>query len=198
MWCWALTMVLLAATLLTRAWESPDSPMQNPLGWGTLRRIYFESCRPRDSGYSLGKPEWGKSGGWIERSMLLYWNSPAWDRGRASHKRVRKPIWLKAYVPKGLKFWLWIFWFLIFPKEHTVRPRDSLKGLGQRTSLYHFKLVAHYRTTQSVVQYKWNLCEYIYTYMLRGSLIPPLVKNLPSVKDTLVRFLGQEDLLKKG
>ena len=32
-----------------------------------------------------------------------------------------------------------------------IRPRDSLKGLGQRTSLYHFKFLAHYRTTQSVV-----------------------------------------------
>ena len=114
MWRWALTMVLLAATLLTRAWESPDSPMQNPLGWGTLRRIYFESCRPRDSGYSLGKPAWGKSGGWIERSMLLYWNSPAWDRGRGSHKRVRKPIWLKAYVSKASNFdcGYFDFWYL--------------------------------------------------------------------------------------
>ena len=58
--------------------------------------------------------------------------------------------------------------------------------------------MAYYRTTQSVVLYKLNLCEYIYTYMLTGSPIAPLVRNLPAMKETLVRFLGQEDLLEKG
>ena len=32
----------------------------------------------------------------------------------------------------------------------------------------------------------------------RASLIAQLVKNLPAMQETLVRFLGQEDLLEKG
>ena len=33
---------------------------------------------------------------------------------------------------------------------------------------------------------------------ITGSLITQLVKNLPAMQETLVQFLGQEDLLKKG
>ena len=32
----------------------------------------------------------------------------------------------------------------------------------------------------------------------KASLIAQLVKNLPTVQETLVRFLGWEDLLEKG
>ena len=32
----------------------------------------------------------------------------------------------------------------------------------------------------------------------RASLIASLVKNLPAMQETLLRFLGQEDPLKKG
>ena len=32
----------------------------------------------------------------------------------------------------------------------------------------------------------------------RASLIAQLVKNLPAMQETLVGFLGQEDLLEKG
>jgi len=31
-----------------------------------------------------------------------------------------------------------------------------------------------------------------------GSLVAQLVKNLPAMQETLVRFLGLEDLLEKG
>ena len=34
--------------------------------------------------------------------------------------------------------------------------------------------------------------------LTRASLIAQLVKNLPAVWETLVRFLGQEDPLEKG
>ena len=37
-----------------------------------------------------------------------------------------------------------------------------------------------------------------FTWWLRASLIAQLVKNLPAVQETPVRFLGQEDLLEKG
>ena len=37
-----------------------------------------------------------------------------------------------------------------------------------------------------LLQYSW------------ASLVAQLVKNLPAMQETLVRFLGQEDLLKKG
>ena len=33
---------------------------------------------------------------------------------------------------------------------------------------------------------------------IRASLVVQLVKNLPAMKDTLVRSLGQEDPLEKG
>ena len=33
---------------------------------------------------------------------------------------------------------------------------------------------------------------------ITGSLITELVKNLPAMQETLVQFLGREDLLKKG
>ena len=35
-------------------------------------------------------------------------------------------------------------------------------------------------------------------YTLRSSLVAQLVKNLPAMQQTLVRFLGWEDLLEKG
>ena len=35
-------------------------------------------------------------------------------------------------------------------------------------------------------------------YPLQASLVARLVKNLPAVQETTVRFLGWEDLLKKG
>ena len=38
---------------------------------------------------------------------------------------------------------------------------------------------------------------YLYTYT-RASLIAQLVKNPQAMQETLVRFLGQEDLLEKG
>ena len=34
--------------------------------------------------------------------------------------------------------------------------------------------------------------------MTRTSLIAQLIKNLPAMQETLVRFLGQEDALEKG
>ena len=34
--------------------------------------------------------------------------------------------------------------------------------------------------------------------LLRASLIAQLVKNLPAMQETWVRFLGWEDLLEKG
>ena len=34
--------------------------------------------------------------------------------------------------------------------------------------------------------------------ILGASLISQLVENLPAMQETLVRFLGQEDLLEKG
>ena len=42
-------------------------------------------------------------------------------------------------------------------------------------------------------------CEFLYIYPLgRFPLIAQLVKNLPAMQETLVQFLGQEDLLEKG
>ena len=41
------------------------------------------------------------------------------------------------------------------------------------------------------------VCTYIYKYV-RVSLIAQLVKNLPAMQETPVRFLGQEDPLEKG
>ena len=34
--------------------------------------------------------------------------------------------------------------------------------------------------------------------MISAFLVAQLVKNLPAMQETLVRFLGQEDLLEKG
>ena len=34
--------------------------------------------------------------------------------------------------------------------------------------------------------------------IIKASLIVQLVKNLPAMQETLVRFLGQEDTLEKG
>ena len=38
----------------------------------------------------------------------------------------------------------------------------------------------------------------IYIVLTGASLIAQLVKNLPAMQDTLVRFLGHEDPLEKG
>ena len=43
------------------------------------------------------------------------------------------------------------------------------------------------------------LWKFLFTFSLhQASLVAQLVKNLPAMQETLVRFLGQEDLLKKG
>ena len=42
-----------------------------------------------------------------------------------------------------------------------------------------------------VLRIKWDL-------LINASLIAQLVKNLPAMQETLVRFLGWEDLLGKG
>ena len=36
------------------------------------------------------------------------------------------------------------------------------------------------------------------SYLVGASLIAQLVKNPPAIQETLVQFLGQEDLLEKG
>ena len=38
----------------------------------------------------------------------------------------------------------------------------------------------------------------LYIYQMRASLVAQLVKNLPAVQETPVRFLGWEDPLGKG
>ena len=37
-----------------------------------------------------------------------------------------------------------------------------------------------------------------YYFYIRASLIAQLVKNLPTMQETLIQFLGWEDLLEKG
>ena len=41
----------------------------------------------------------------------------------------------------------------------------------------------------------YQVCQYLFDMAF---LIAQLVKNLPAMQETLVRFLGQEDLLEKG
>ena len=43
-----------------------------------------------------------------------------------------------------------------------------------------------------------NHIEKYYVCQAMASLVAQLVKNLPSIQETSVRFLGQEDLLEKG
>ena len=43
-----------------------------------------------------------------------------------------------------------------------------------------------------------NHIEKDYVCHAMASLVAQLVKNLPSIQETPVRFLGQEDLLEKG
>ena len=43
-----------------------------------------------------------------------------------------------------------------------------------------------------------NSLKLIKKSVLLISLVAQLVKNLPAMQETLVRFLGQEDLLEKG
>ena len=40
--------------------------------------------------------------------------------------------------------------------------------------------------------------ELLFPFTSRASLVAQLVKNLPTMQETLVRFLGQEDTLEKG
>ena len=44
-----------------------------------------------------------------------------------------------------------------------------------------------------IVTQTWAYC-----FIFRASLIAQLVKNLPAMQETLVRFLGLEDALEKG
>ena len=43
-----------------------------------------------------------------------------------------------------------------------------------------------------------NFQNFPFIMRLRASLIAQLVKNLPAMQETLVQFLGQEDLLEMG
>ena len=56
--------------------------------------------------------------------------------------------------------------------------------------LYLFSLFITRLTTESVAE--------DFPGVYRASLIASLVKNLPAMQETLLRFLGQEDPLKKG
>ena len=40
--------------------------------------------------------------------------------------------------------------------------------------------------------------KYVVQTVERASLIGQFVKNLPAIQETLIQFLGREDLLKKG
>ena len=42
------------------------------------------------------------------------------------------------------------------------------------------------------------LCTMYYVLCIRASLIAKLVKSPPAMQETLVRFLGREDMLEKG
>lgn len=67
--------------------------------------IYFVNCKTRDAEYSLGKPEFGNSGGWREQTMscteLIQPGTEAEPTSRISggSQDARRTF------PKGLKFW---------------------------------------------------------------------------------------------
>ena len=69
-----------------------------------------------------------------------------------------------------------------------------ISAVQQSDSVIHmyilFHILSHYDLSEDI-EYS-SLC---YTV---ASLIARLVKNLPAMQETLVRFLGQEDTLKKG
>ena len=44
----------------------------------------------------------------------------------------------------------------------------------------------------------WSIFQMTKDISYKASLIAQLVKNLPAIQETLVQFLGQEDLLEKG
>ena len=52
--------------------------------------------------------------------------------------------------------------------------------------------------TQCIKNYFFNLKAFGLCTCLLDCLIAQLVKNPPAMQETLVRFLGQEDLLEKG
>ena len=52
--------------------------------------------------------------------------------------------------------------------------------------------MGEFTTSQSFFIFPWRLSCYT------SSLVAQLVKNLPAMQETLVQFLGQEDLLEKG
>ena len=51
---------------------------------------------------------------------------------------------------------------------------------------------------QEAVSLLWAAILYVHPLCLRASLVVQMIKNLPAVRETWVRSLGQEDHLEKG
>ena len=71
----------------------------------------------------------------------------------------------------------------IFSRKRFVKQYSVKKKKVKKRVFFFFCFVDCLRENQQV---KW------------ASLVPQLIKNLPAVQQTLVRFLGQEDPLEKG
>ena len=72
--------------------------------------------------------------------------------------------------------------------------------------IYFFGFPSHSRHHNALSSLYYTVCSnqfsilyiVIYSITIRASLIVQLVKTLPAIQETLVQFLGQKDLLKKG
>ena len=112
----------------------------------------------------------------------------------SSHVRM----WMRDLDNK--ENWVWKSWcFRTVVLEKTLeRPLDSkeikpvnFKGINLEYSLKRLML-------KLKLQYFGHLMQRAYSIEKRASFIAQLVKTLPAMQETLVWFLGQEDLLETG
>ena len=87
------------------------------------------------------------------------------------------------------QFWVCTWWAVTVGWKHNCSPGPSPTPAWRRPALLQGAAGQFMTADSSGLWYQLDI---------RASLIAQLVKNSPTIQETLVQFLGQEDPLEKG
>ena len=150
---------------------------------------------------------------WCEE--LTHWKRPwCWERLKVEGDDRKWDGWMASRTQMT---WVWVgsgsWWWTGKPGVLQSMGSQSWTQLSDWTELIHFfHILFHYGLSQdfeysslfyavepyclSILYIPVCICEP--QIPLGASLVAQLVKNLPTMQETLVQFLGQEDPLEKG
>ena len=92
---------------------------------------------------------------------------------------------------------LCIWWPKYWSFSFSISPSNECSGLIS-FRIDWFDLLAVQGTLKSLLQHQFESISSLTLNLLYGPTVAQLVKNLPEMQETPVRFLAQEDLLEKG